>query len=345
MRFEPAIEHTRLLEAVRRAYGVTGVELRFLPVGFGACYELGAGEGERYFLKVWPHLRVGQQVTTEQLGSLALSHAIHQRVPSILLPHPLQTRSGALSADLEGIPIALFALLDGQTHPARTPALDRAVAHALAALHRAAPLFEDFPLRREAFELAWEPDLRGFLDMAARLEANARPGLVALRGWVDAHGPDMLTQLERLHALRPQVVAINAPLVLCHTDLHGNNVIETASGDVYVLDWDDAKLAPPEHDLWIALGEHAVGGEVATVRAFFEAYWDAGGYAPLHLEHFAFYLLRRFLEDASISIGRLLAADADPRDDDDLLRALDDWGATRWLRLDDTLAVIAAALR
>jgi Ser/Thr protein kinase RdoA (MazF antagonist) len=283
-------------------------------------------------------------VTTEQLASLALSHALHQRVPSILLPHPLQTRTGALSADLDGVPIALFDFIEGETHPPRTPALDRAVAHALATLHRSAPLFEDFPLRREAFELPSEPDLRRYLEVAARIEPSARPGLVALRAWVDEHGPDMLAQLERLHALQPQVREIDAPLLLCHTDLHGNNVLRTPSGEVYVLDWDDAKLAPPEHDLWIALGEHAVGGEVATVRAFFEAYRAAGGDAPLHLQHFDFYLLRRFLEDATISIGRLLAADADPRDDEDLLRALDDWGATRWLHLDDTLEVVAAAL-
>ena len=344
MRFEPAIEHARLLEAVRDAYGVAGVELHFLPLGFGACYELRTADGERFFLKVWPHLRVGQPVTNDQLASLALSHALHQRVPSILLPHPLQTRGSTLSADLEGIPLALFAFIEGETHPARTPALDRAVAQALATLHRSATLFEDFNLRREAFELAWEPDLRRYLEVAAHIEAAARPGLVALRAWTDEHGTDMLTQLERLHALRPQVLAINAPLVLCHTDLHGNNVLRTPSGDVHVLDWDDAKLAPPEHDLWSALGEHAVGGDVTTVRAFFEAYWDAGGHAPLHLEHFAFYLLRRFVEDATVSIGRLLAADADPRDDEDLIRALDDWGATRWHHLDDTLAVVAAAL-
>ena len=268
-----------------------------------------------------------------------------ERVPAILLPDPLPTRKDALSAELEGLPIALsLPSLRGKLTQRERP---RSIAPLRAGSRRCiAPRrsSRNFPLRREAFELAWEPDLRRFLEVAARPEATARPGLVALRAWVNEHGLDMLTQLERLHALQPQVLAINAPLVLCHTDLHGNNVLRTPSGEVYLLDWDDAKLAPPEHDLWIALGEHAVGGDAATVRAFCEAYWDAGGCAPFHPEHFRLLPAAQVPRGRTISFGRLLAADADRRDDEDLLHAIDEWGATRWRHLDNTLAVVAAAL-
>jgi len=41
--------------------------------------------------------------------------------------------------------------------------------------------------------------------------------------------------------------------VLCHTDIGGGKLLVDDDGWLILLDWDDATVAPPEHDLHCAL--------------------------------------------------------------------------------------------
>ena len=42
--------------------------------------------------------------------------------------------------------------------------------------------------------------------------------------------------------------------VLCHADIHTNNVLLDADGAVWIVDWDDTLLAPKERDLMFVVG-------------------------------------------------------------------------------------------
>jgi len=53
MKFEPAFDRRLLLARARDAYGIPVRDLRFVPVGFAACYVLTACDDNGYFLKVW----------------------------------------------------------------------------------------------------------------------------------------------------------------------------------------------------------------------------------------------------------------------------------------------------
>jgi Ser/Thr protein kinase RdoA (MazF antagonist) len=253
---------------------------------------------------------------------------------------PAPTTEGEVWADLDGTPLALFPFLPGETHRPWSIEERAAVGRALAALHRATPPLAEAITRREAFAVAYEPALRANLDAAESTPADARPGLIAARAWAAEYRSAVEGQLERLHALRRAARAIGCPLVLCHTDLHHNNVLIDDGGALTLLDWDDACLAPPEHDVWIAIWDAESRDEV---QALVEGYRAAGGTAALHDEHFAFYLLRRYVEDVAVALARLLAVDADPRDDEAWARGLYEWSTPRWSRLDEQLAMLAAA--
>jgi aminoglycoside phosphotransferase (APT) family kinase protein len=125
-------------------------------------------------------------------------------------------------------------------------------------------------------------------------------------------------------------------LVLCHTDLGGDNMLVDEDGRLSVLDWDYPMLAPPEHDLWSALGE--------GFRDILDAYRQAGGAWPLHLQHFEFYLLRRYLGDMTARLERILETDNGDEEDAELLRGMEAYGFARWAALDDTLVEIEEAL-
>jgi hypothetical protein len=76
-------------------------------------------------------------------------------------------------------------------------------------------------------------------------------------------------------------------------------------GGLYILDWENALIAPPEHDLFFFVGE----------KNFFEIGW------PQYLHQFqevridcdflAFYFYRRALEDIADFILRILRLEPD----------------------------------
>ena len=83
-------------------------------------------------------------------------------------------------------------------------------------------------------------------------------------------------QLERLVArtegLAPLARDRARPFVICHADMHAWNVLVTPDGDIVVVDWDSAMLAPRERDLMFVDG--IAGGHAADPIAFFEGYGD-----------------------------------------------------------------------
>jgi aminoglycoside phosphotransferase (APT) family kinase protein len=126
------------------------------------------------------------------------------------------------------------------------------------------------------------------------------------------------------------------PFVLCHTDMGGDNLLVDDQGHLNVLDWDDATVAPPEHDL-----HEARWVDLERVLAVYQA---AGGARPLHLDHFAFYLLRRYMDDMTVRLLRILEENVSAEEDEDALHGIEAWGFAQWSALDETLAAIASAL-
>lgn len=342
MRFEPAIDRSRLLEAVRNAYALAVDSLTFEPVGLGsACYLLATHDGGRAFLRVWTHLRLDQPEAARQYTTLVVTRALHDRDLGVRLPYPLETLNGQLWADLSGMPFALAPFLEGSS-PSQplTAGVAGELGHALASLHRTTPVFAGLSLPRESLDISFEPLLQRTM-AAARLGPDSRPALVSLKKRLTNWSDDIERQRRRLRIFQTAARGLDGPLVLCHTDLHVNNLLVDERGQLAIMDWDDVKLAPPEHDLWSGLGAEDVG---ETFAAFLDCYRRAGGAAPLSLEHFAFYLLRRYLEDFTLFLADLLDADADEREDAVLLNTLERECVGRWSRLDATLDVIAAAL-
>lgn len=96
------------------------------------------------------------------------------------------------------------------------------------------------------------------------------------------------------------------PAVLCHGDPHLANVL-LGGDDVWLVDWDDAVIAPRERDLLLVVGgvlsSWAVTAEQRT--------WFAEGYGPLDLdgELLHYYACVRAMEDVVGFADRVLDAD------------------------------------
>ncbi|HEX5441625.1 MAG TPA: phosphotransferase [Ktedonobacterales bacterium] len=340
MKHEPAIDRASLLEHVHAAYGLAVEEITFVPVGYVAvCYTLRCPNGERYFLKLWPDTATGRWSSARQAIILPLVRAIYERGIYRRVAYPLMTRDNAFWATFQGDRFAVFPLLPGThaPHSAWPLAFADEYARTLAAIHRGTALLEDVLPPRETYDLSFEPDLLASMPAIAAIGPQARPGPQALRNLMTARSNDALAQLERLRALQDRMRTLPGPAVLCHTDLAGDNILVDEDGRLALLDWDGAVVATPEYDLKEAVGEDF--GRCVAV------YLAAGGAQPLEADRFAFYLLRRYLEDFSARVVNILHHNTTPEQDDDDLEGMEVWGVARWNQLDATLVTVTAALR
>lgn len=338
MKYEPRVDRPRLVETVREVYGLPAEALTFVPVGFAtACYVLHCAGDERFFLKLWPDTDTARWGAARLPVTLPLVRTLHERTLVPRAPYPIPTRNGALSARLMGMPFAIFPFLPGSGAPEVLPAaLQDELARTVAAIHASTAALDGLLPPGERFEVEYEPDLRRSLAAVERIRPSERPGLRALRDLILPRREEIAGQLARLHSLRRAVRRLDGPLVLCHTDLGGDNLLVDEDGRLSVLDWDGATVAPPEHDL-----QSGLGGDFPR---FLTVYQGAGGARPLHVDHFAFYLLRRYLADLTARLVRILEEETTAEEDEDLLYGMTAFGFDRWAALDVRLAEIATAV-
>jgi aminoglycoside phosphotransferase (APT) family kinase protein len=149
---------------------------------------------------------------------------------------------------------------------------------------------------------------------------------------------ELLDQLDRLDELQATARLVPSRFVVTHTDLIGSNILVDEAGGVSVLDWDDVRLAPPEYDLSLLLhGVQPVDGR--ALEAVLEVYPAR----PLRIELFAFFLLRRALDDFTARVVVLSEGDRTAHEIADARAGLELWGAEQWRHLDRRLDLIRAA--
>jgi Ser/Thr protein kinase RdoA (MazF antagonist) len=140
--------------------------------------------------------------------------------------------------------------------------------------------------------------------------------------WLRDRVAEVVAQLDRLEAVIERARGVDRPLVVCHTDFGGHNVlVDDDTGAVTgIIDWDYARLGAREHDLWTAFDE-------SDPARYLGAY---GRDVELDLVHLEYALLARAVRDtaARISSGTDRAG-------------IDTWGFARWRRLDRNLEIAA----
>ena len=123
---------------------------------------------------------------------------------------------------------------------------------------------------------------------------NGKDG--ALSAVVSPHASLLLAASSEALQLRDAYRMGYAPIVLCHGDAHGNNVIQ--SDHLVLADWEDLRWAPAEADLFI-YDWHPYGD------VLLDAYAEARHGYRINNKLLYFYVLRRRIEDVWVDIQRL----------------------------------------
>ncbi|MCO1596885.1 aminoglycoside phosphotransferase family protein [Micromonospora sp. RHAY321] len=268
-------------------------------------WRAGTADGSRYAVKV--------SGGGTPAGLVVAAHLAEQKVPGI--PAPLRTHDGRLCGDREGRRLSVVPwvshrrALDGPM----TGAHWRAYGELLAAVH-AVPVTDELARRLPAGGATYPTIVAATRAMAERLRDPdpadpAGPLLTELAAvWAAAaqRVSTLVEGVERRSGARP------GPVVVCHGDPHLGNLLLGPGGQVWLIDWDDAVLAPPECDLMFVIGGVLA---FAPITAEQQAAALAGyGRADVDRARLAWFLAVRALDDLTDWTRQALDTEASAAD-------------------------------
>jgi spectinomycin phosphotransferase len=301
MREPPGLTDDAIVGALRAGFGIRAAALRLLPVGNDAdswAYRVQAAQGPAYFLKV----RAGANPTR---GAAVPSHLHRHGVPHVLAP--LVTSAGTPYVLVDRFALALYPMLDARVgaEVGMSPAQWRQLGAGLRQLH-AVPLTPR--LTRMVGKEAFRPTRRELLaDLETPLATPARGDPVAgeLAGFWRARQDVIGALVERADLLGRQLARRSFPQVLCHADLHTWNVLVDADQQLWIVDWDEAIVAPRERDLMFVVG--GIGHELVRpgdTECFHQGY----GRASIDPRLLAYYRYAWAVQDIAAYAEQVLLA-------------------------------------
>lgn len=317
----PALPDDELIACLYNDFGVQAAALHFLPLGADpdtAVFRLVDGAGAEYFVK----LRSGpfDEVT------VLVPALLHQRGHMHVIP-PLSTIDSRLYARCGRYAVVLHPFVLGRAGVEVELSAEQWVTlgRALHSLHETAvpaELAQRIP--RETFTNAWRAQVRAVLRGLDAVAAGGWPWLAAddvahaIVVVLQGQRAKVLALVEHAEQLAATLAATDLPYVLCHADIHVWNLLITAAGALYIVDWDTALFAPKERDLMF-FGSGLGGWQrPEQAAAFYQGYGDC----TVHAAALAYYRCERIVQDIAVYCRELLESEAGGEDRPEQLRQL-----------------------
>ncbi len=271
---------------------VQSVEIKEVHGGWSARAFAVETNEKRYFLKVYDSTQQAVQPWIERidhyisvLGWLAQTAALQGRIVT-----PVATPKGEYKVESGTNVYLLFDYVDGPTLGTLNCEQLTELASILARLHGL-----EVEGLADLAELQEDTSLLFCQRLGEFLSSEHQGG--NLGNFLQPYRATLLAAIHRTLRLRDSVRLGAPPLSLCHTDAHGNNVIQ---GDKLVLaDWEGLCVAPVEADLFMYTSD-------PNWDAFIGAYRLSRPGFVLNEDMLLFYQCRRYLEDIWYYLTRLL---------------------------------------
>jgi len=245
----------RIIDCLHTDYGIEVDTLTCLPLGAdtnASVYKLEAQNQSSYFVKL---KRGSHHDISLTIIELLQKTGIQQIIP------PVKTIYGLPSQRIDGFTLIVYPFIDAQNGFCRILTNEQwlTLGKTLRQIHEIdVPSSIQHQVRREAYSTKWREIVRSLYtyietpstgdEIALKLSAFMKENTRAIHRLVDR--ADELAQLLQNESHK---------FVLCHSDLHGGNVLVDGNNTIYVVDWDDPIMAPKERDLMF------MGGGVCNV--------------------------------------------------------------------------------
>ncbi len=298
---KPDIAHELIIFHLQEEYNLRVAELTFLPLGADlstAVYRVVTDDGTAYFLK----LRKGFNEITVTVPLFLKSQGIQEIIA------PFETKSKQGWADFGEYKLILYPFIEGKNgfEMELTDHHRRSLGTAFKGIHTAqVPPDIKESIRKEAFSSEWREDMRSYLAKVERETFND-PTSVKLAEFIKSKQSEINGLIERAEELASEFQSKPLEFVLCHTDIHGGNILISDKDELYIVDWDAPILAPKERDLmFIGGGIDEIWKSEREEAVFYEGY----GKTDINLSALAYYRYERVIEDLAVTCEQLLLTD------------------------------------
>ncbi|MBA3721205.1 MAG: phosphotransferase [Parachlamydiaceae bacterium] len=137
---------------------------------------------------------------------------------------------------------------------------------------------------------------------------------IKLMSFMKEHASAIFKLVDRAQELSQKLKDMSTKFVLCHSDIHGGNVLISGNNHIYIVDWDDPIMAPKERDLMF------IGGGVANV--WNKAHEEEKGYGvtEINAAMLSYYRHERIVEDIAVYGQELLMTTAGGADREEMFK-------------------------
>jgi spectinomycin phosphotransferase len=225
----------------------------------------------------------------------------------------VKTIGGQKAQHIDGFTLTVFPFIDGQDGFSRDLSNDQwySLGKVIRQIHGMnVPAQVQAKMRRESYSPKWRQAVRSLYPL---IESEPSGDMIAvnLLTFMKKHMASIHRLVERAEQLAKMAQDQSSQFVLCHSDLHGGNILIDANNTFYIVDWDDPIIAPKERDLMF------IGGGVANVwnkphekELFYKGY----GKTEVNMTLLAYYRHERIVEDIAIYGQQLLLTMAGGQD-------------------------------
>lgn len=215
---------------------------------------------------------------------------------------PLLTSDNSFKYENEQVICLLFKYIDGETIGKKVlnTRQTEELAGIISELHRHG---EDVPFSKdkisENYDLPFCDELLSFIESDASTDKVHNE----LKEVILPYEQRISEIIELVKTIRDKPKSRKHSFVLCHSDIHNWNLMQTKESLV-LIDWEGLKFAPPESDLYALIDEPYFDEFMAIYMKKHESY-------QVDKDLIAFYRLRRKMEDIWEFIELLLTPELD----------------------------------
>jgi spectinomycin phosphotransferase len=308
---KPDIADELIISRLQDEYEIHANELNFRPSGDlnAAAYRVITDNGARYFLK----LRKG----FDEIAVTVPLFLKSQGIEAVIIPY--ETKSKRYWVDFGDYKIILYPFVDGRDgfDMELSDKHRRILGAELKRIHTTKiPLELKNLIPQETYSPRWREIIRS---LQVQAENNFfHDSIVArLAKFIKSKRDEITRLVERAEQLSLELQSQPSEFVLCHTDIHGRNILMGRGGrpgeaaptdNLYIVDWDAPLLAPKERDLmFIGGGIDEIWKTEREQAMFYEGY----GKTDINLSALAYYRYERIIQDVADYGEQVLLSEKD----------------------------------
>jgi spectinomycin phosphotransferase len=289
----------RIIDCLNTNYGIKVTRLTILPVGAdmnASVYKAEALDQSSYFIKL---KRGHHHDVSATIITLLHDAGIQQIIP------PIKTTLGQSIQYIDDFTLIVSPFVDGQDGFSRDLTDNQWVrlGKVIKQIHEIdVPPSIKLMIRREDYSPRWREAVRS---LYAHIESEPSSDEISsqLMTFMKNKASVIHRLVDRAEQLGEEIQKQLPDFVLCHSDIHGGNVLMDGNDIIYMVDWDDPIMAPKERDLMF------IGGGVANVwnRPHEEEFFYMGyGKTEINMAILAYYRHERIVEDIALFGQQLL---------------------------------------